>query len=90
MGGFVSPQVQAMQLESGRERLGRDQAQAQREGQYDVNKLNYARDVAVAGQSAPVFAQTGSTGTQKGKTVQSESPLGEITKFAASAAPVSL
>ncbi len=89
-GAFLSPQVRDMQLESGRERLGRDEAQAMREGAYDANKLSYARDLAVAGQSAPQLVQRGTTGTQQGTVTQSESPVAEVAKFGSSLAPISL
>jgi hypothetical protein len=89
-GGYASPQVRDMQRQSGLERLGRDEAQAMREGQYDVNKLGYGRDIAVAGMSAPQLVQSGSTGTQKGTTIQSESPWGAIASAGAQAAPLSL
>ncbi len=90
VGGYVSPQVAAMQRESGLERLGSQQAQAEREGQYDVNKLNFARNQAVAGMSAPQLTQTGTTGTQQGTTVQSQSPWSTVAQLGASAAPISL
>lgn len=81
-------------MRSARERLGRDKAQAYREGQFDVNKLNYGKNLAVAGMTAPRMAQTGSTssGTSSGssKTVQSESPWGTIGGMAAQFAPFSL
>jgi hypothetical protein len=89
-GAFLSPQVRDMQLESGRERLGSQEAQAMREGAYDVNKLNFARNQAVAGMSAPQLVQTGSTGTQQGTTIQSESPWKTALQVGASAAPISL
>lgn len=65
-GSFVPQGVREAQTRSGLERLGRDEAQAMREGQYDVNRLNYARDVSVAGMAAPQLVQTGSSGTQSG------------------------
>ncbi len=79
-----------MQLESGRERLGSQEAQAMREGNYDKNKLDYARNVAVAGQTAPQLVQRGSTGTQQGTTTQSSSPLETATRLGSSLAPISL
>jgi hypothetical protein len=89
-GGFVSPQVRDAQLESGRERLGRDEAQAMREGAYDQNKLNYGRNLAVAGMSAPQLVQTGSSGSQQGTVQQSQSPWGAIASAGAQAVPLSL
>lgn len=69
-----------------------------REGQYDVNKLNYGRDLAVAGFERPNLVQTGTSGTQSGSqsgtqsgtTVQSQSPWGTILGTGASLAPLSL
>lgn len=87
---YLPPQVRDQQIRSGNERLGMQQAQAQREGQYDVNKLNYGRDLAVAGMSAPNLVQTGSSGSQQGTVKQSESPWGTIAQLGASAAPLSL
>lgn len=89
-GGYVAPQVADMQRQSGMERLGRDQAQAEREGQFDVNKLNYSRNLAVAGQSAPQLVQTGTTGQQQGTVTTSQSPWAAIGGAAAQAAPLSL
>lgn len=79
-----------MQRQSGMERLGRDQAQAQREGQYDASKLGYSRDLAVAGMERPNLVQTGSTGQQQGTVTQSQSPWASIIGGAAQAAPLSL
>ncbi len=79
-----------MQRTSGLERLGRDQARAEREGGFDAAKLGYARDLAVAGQSAPQLVQRGSTGTQQGTVKQSESPVAEVARFGSSLAPISL
>jgi len=87
-GAFLSPQVRDMQQTSGLERLGQEQAQAEREGQYDVNKQNYARDVAVAGFEQPQLVNTG--GSQSGTVNQSTSPWGSILSAGAQAAPLSL
>lgn len=89
-GGYVAPQVRDQQMQSGMERLGRDEAQAMREGQYDANKLGYSRDLAVAGMSQPQLTQVGTTGTQQGTMKQSESPWAAIASAGAQAAPLSL
>lgn len=89
-GAFLPPAVRDAQMRSGNERLGMQQAQAEREGQYDVNKLNYGRDLAVAGMSAPQLVQSGSSGSQSGTTIQSQNPVGGIAQFGASVAPLSL
>ena len=59
-----------------------------RAGQYDVNRQNYGRNLAVAGMTAPVLTQTG--GTSSGQTIQSQSPLGTVAQIGAAAAPMSL
>jgi len=101
-GAFLPPQVRDQQLRSGNERLGQQEGQLFREGQYDVNKLNYGRDLAVAGMSAPQLVQTGSAGTQAGTQsgTQSGTQQGTVVQhdawgpmagqMAASVAPLSL
>lgn len=86
----MTPQVRDMQMQSGMERLGRDEAQAMREGAYDASKLGYSRDLAVAGMERPQLVQTGTTGTQQGTVKQSESPWGAIASAGAQAVPLSL
>lgn len=91
-GAYYSPQTRDAILRSGRERLGQQEAQAMREGQFDVNKLDYARNAALAGMTAPVLTQTGSNSSGSGTstTVQSQNPMGAILGTAAQAAPLSL
>ena len=88
MGAAYNPYSAQQQRKAARERLGQQEAQAYREGEYDVNRLNLARDTTVAGLTAPVFAQdtqdTSSYG--KGTTVQSESPWGKIAAIGAQTA----
>lgn len=72
------------------ERLGRDEANAYRQGQFDVNRLGYGRDVAVAGMTAPQLTQTGSSSTGQGTVSQSQSPFATIASVGAAAAPLSL
>lgn len=81
-GAAYSPQVRDQILRSSNERLGSQQAEAQRGGQNDVNKMNYGRDLAVAGFSAPQLTQTGTTGTQQGQISQSV-PWGPVVANAA-------
>lgn len=92
LGPSYNPQVAEQQRKSAMERLGQDEAQAYRGGQYDANKLNFARDSTVAGMSAPQLTQTGSssTGSGSGTTVQSTSPWSGIASTGASLAPLSL
>lgn len=65
-----------------------------RQGQYDVNRLNYGRDLSVAGLTAPQLVNTGSSGTQsgtqQGMITQNTNPFGTIASLGASVAPVSL
>lgn len=93
-GAYYSPQVKDAMLRSGRERLGQQEAEAYRGGQFDKNKLDYSRNLAVAGMSDPVLTQTGSsstgTGSSSGTVKQSESPWGTIAQVGAAAAPMSL
>lgn len=92
MGANYSPEVRDRMLQSGEERLGQDEAQAYRGGEYDVNRLNYARDAAVAGMSQPVLTQTGGTtsGTSSGTVTQSPAWGPQVLSAAAGAAPLSL
>lgn len=89
-GAFLSPQVRDAQLRSGQERLGRDEAQASREGAYDVNRLNFGRDATVAGMTAPQLTQVGSSSTGSGTVTQTPSALSTATGIASSLAPLSL
>jgi hypothetical protein len=79
-----------MQMESGLERIGRDEAHASREGAFDASKLGYSRDLAVAGMQQPQLTQVGSTGTQQGTVKQSESPWSSVISAGAQAVPLSL
>ena len=87
-GAYLSPQVRDAQMRSGTERLGQEQAQAEREGQFDVNKLNYGKNLAVAQMSQPNLVQTG--GSQQGTTTQSQSPWASIISAGSQAVPFSL
>lgn len=91
-GAYYPTQVKDAILRSGNERIGQQEAQAMREGQFDVNKLNFARDSAVAGMTRPVLTQTGSTssGSGTGTATQSQSPYGTIASVGAQFAPLSL
>jgi hypothetical protein len=88
MGAAYNPTVKEAMIREGEEQLGQQEAQAYRQGQYDVNKLGYGRDVTVAGMTAPQLVQEG--GTSKGTMTQSQSPWGAIAQGAATAAPMSM
>lgn len=77
-------------LRASDERLGQEEAQAFRSGQYDVNKLDYAKKAAVAGMTAPQLTQTGSSNTGSGTITQSTNPAGSIISAGASLAPLSM
>lgn len=81
-------------LRSGSRELMQRSGEETRAGQYDVNRLNFGRDSAVAGMSQPVLTQTGSTSqgtnTGTGTVTNSTSPLGGILSAGASLAPLSL
>lgn len=89
-GAYYNPQVKAQMLESGKERLGQQEAQAFREGQFDVNRLNYSRDAAVAGMSAPTLVQNSSSSTGSGTVSQGQSPFSTALQVGAAAAPLSM
>lgn len=92
-GAYYSPQVKEAMIRSGEERLGQQEAQAFRGGQYDVNKLNYGRNLAVAEMMKPQIVSTGGTSSGTGTITQSQSPWGSILQAGASAAqaaPMSL
>jgi hypothetical protein len=90
LGANYSPEVRDAIIRSGEERLGRDEAEAYRGGQYDANRLGYSRDVTVAGMSQPQLVQTGGTtsGTSSG-TVQQNPAWGPgVLSAATGIAPV--
>lgn len=87
-GAYYNPQVQEGILRSRNESLGQQEGQAFREGQFDVNKLNYGRDVAVAGMTAPQLVQTGGTSSGTGTIKSSQSPWGTIAQVGAQVAPM--
>lgn len=90
MGADYSPEVRDAIIRTGDENLGRDEANAYRSGQFDVDKLNYSRDATVAGMSAPTLVQTGGTSTGSGTVSQSPSIASGLMQGAAAAAPLSM
>lgn len=77
-------------MRSQRRGLMQDASQATREGQFDVNKLDFSRNLAVADMTKPILTQNSSTSTGQGQTTQSQSPWGTIAGIGASVAPLSL
>lgn len=92
LGANYSPEVRDAIIRSGSERLGQQESEAYRGGQFDVNRLNYGRDVAVAGMSQPVLTDTGGTtsGQSSGTVTQSQAWGPAVLSAAAGAAPMSL
>lgn len=90
LGPDYSPEVRDAIIRSGDERLGEEEANAYRGGQFDVNKLNYSRDATVAGMSAPQLVQTGGTSSGTGTVSQSPSIMSGVMQGAAAAAPLSM
>lgn len=90
LGAYLSPQVRDAQLRSGNERLNRDEAQAMRQGQYDVNNQKFGRDVTVAGLTAPPLVQAGSTSTGSGTVTQNPSAFSTALGIGSAVAPLSL
>lgn len=89
-GGFVTPQIRDAILRSGRRDLFQQAGEQAREGQYDVNRLNQSRNLALASLTRPILTQTGSTSSGTGTVKQSESPWATIAQVGAQAAPMSL
>jgi hypothetical protein len=89
-GAYYSPQVRDAIVRAGDERLGEQEAQAFREGQSDVNRLNFARNSTVAAMTAPKIVQTGLTSSGSGTITQSQSPWGAILQGGASLGSASL
>ena len=88
LGGYTTPQIlDAIMRSEGRE-LAQQAGQQTREGQFDVNRLNQSRNLALAGLTRG--SQSTSSGQSKGTVTQSESPFGTIAAIAGQAAPLSL
>lgn len=89
-GGYVTPQIKdAIQRSQSRELMQEAGAQT-RAGQFDVNRINTSKDLALADLTKKQFVQTGGTSTGSGTVTQSQSPLGTIAQVGAAAAPMSL
>jgi hypothetical protein len=88
-GGYVTPQIRDAIQRSQQRELFQQGGEQTRAGQFDVNRLNYGRNAAVAGMTAPVLTNTGGTSTGKGTVTQSQSPLGTAVQVAGAAAPLS-
>ena len=89
-GGYVTPQIKDAILRSGRRELFQQAGEQAREGQFDVNRLNQSKNLALAGLTRPILTQRGSTTSGEGTVVQSESPWKTVANTAAQAAPMSI
>lgn len=89
-GGYVTPQIKDAIMRSQRRGLMQDASQATREGQFDANKLDFSRNLAVADMTKPVLTHTGSSSQGQGQVTQSQSPWGTVAGIASAAAPMSL
>ena len=79
MGGYATPQIRDAVLRSGSRELAQQAGQQTREGQYDVNRLNQNRDLALAGLTRGT--DTTSSGTSSGKVTEKD-PWGTAIKMA--------
>lgn len=61
-----------------------------RAGQFDVNRLNTTKDLALADLTKPILTQTGSSSTGSGTVTQSDSPFKTALNVAGAAAPLSM
>lgn len=91
-GGYTTPQIRDAIMRSGQRELASQAGQQTREGQYDVNRLNQSKDLALAGltRGTSTTSAGSQTGTTSGTVKQSESPWGTIAGMGASLAPISL
>ena len=88
MGGATTPQIRDAILRSGNRELAQQAGEQMRAGQYDVNRLNQSKDLALAGLTRGQN-QTYSSQAQ-GKISQSDSPLGTASAIGGQLAPLSL
>jgi len=70
MGGYATPQIRDAVLRSGQRELAQQAGEQARMGQYDVNRLNQAKNLELAGLTRGVD-QT-SSGTSTGKVTQKD------------------
>lgn len=87
-GGYVTPAIRDAIKRGGQRDLMSQAGEQTREGQFDVNRLNQSKNLALAGLTKGTNEAT--TSNSQGKVVQSESPLGTIAQIGAAAAPLSL
>lgn len=73
-GAYTTPAIRDATLRASDMEIGQQEAQANRQSQYDVNSQTYAKDALLAGATAPRLTQTGGNAT----TTQSGGLLGDI------------
>ena len=89
-GGYVTGQIRDAILRSGQRNLAQQAGEQAREGQFDVNRLNQSKNLALAGLTRGQIAQTGTTSTGSGKVTQADSPFATGAAVAGQLAPLSL
>ncbi len=77
-GGYVTPQIRDAIMRSGQRELAQQAGQQTREGQFDVNRQEQAKKLALADMTRPILTQTGSTSQGTQTTQQSQSPWATI------------
>jgi hypothetical protein len=63
LGGFSTPQMRDAQMRTGLRNLNQDEAQAFRQGNYDVNNQRSTQLGALSALTRPELVQTGSSGS---------------------------
>lgn len=89
-GGFITPQIRDAIKRSNMREMQQEAGAETRAGQFDVNRLNQSRNLALAGLTRPILTQTGSTSSGKGTVSQGMNPFATAVQVGASAAPLSL
>lgn len=89
-GAYVTPQIRDAIKRSNLREMQQQAGEQAREGQFDVNRLNQQRKLALAGITRPILTQQSSTSTGTGTVKQSTSPYATIATTAAQTAPLSL
>ena len=89
-GGYVTPQIRDAIMRSERRGLMQQAGQQAREGQYDVNRLNQSKNLALASLTRPELVQRSSSMQGQGQTVQSQSPWATAAQIGGQVAPLSL
>ena len=89
-GGYVTPQIRDAVMRSGQRELMQQAGEQAREGQFDVNRLNQSKDLALAGLTRGEDTTNQQDYSNQGKVVQSQSPWGTIAGIGAQFGQLSL